>query len=231
MKAFILAGGLGTRLKELTQNTPKIMLKIEDKPILEYNIELLRRNNIDEIILGIGHMSGVIRKHFGDGKKFGVKIHYSEEKEPMGTAGALKIAGKFFDSTFVMCNGDELKNINIRRMIDFHRKNKALITISLTKIEDPSDWGVVRIHNKKIQEFIEKPKTNPPSHLINSGLYILEKSVIKTIPDGKISIERQIFPEFARKGKLFGFYSRGQWFPTDTIERYEKAKKYWKGFH
>jgi NDP-sugar pyrophosphorylase family protein len=230
MKGFILAGGLGTRLRPLTYEIPKTMIPIKGKPVLQYNIELLKRYGIKEIVLGIGYMGEKIKEYFGDGKKFGVKIHYSEEKEPLGTAGALKLAGRFFKSTFVMCNGDELKNINIKRMVEFHKKHKPLATISLTKIDNPSEWGVVRMEDKKIVEFVEKPKNNPPSHFINSGLYIMEPEVINMIPNGNVSIEKNIFPILAKKGELFGYFSRGQWFPTDTKERLDKAVKYWKGF-
>ena len=230
--AFILCGGLGTRLRPVTNHTPKVLLKIQNKTLLEHNIELMRRHGIENIILAVGFLREKIKEYFGDGSKFGVKITYIEESEPLGTAGPLRLAkdsGLLPKEAFVMCNGDELKDIPLLEMYKFHKKNKALATIALTKVEDVSQFGVVELKGSKIISFVEKPKPEEaPSNLINSGLYILEPEVAKLVPKGRVSIERDIFPKIANQGKLFGFPFSGQWFPTDTPERMKIAERKWK---
>lgn len=225
--AFILCGGEGTRLRPLTYDIPKLLLPVNGKPILEHNIDLLRNSGIRRIVLGTGYLGDQIKQYFGDGKSFGLKIEYSHEKERLGTAGALKNARELLKSTFVMCNGDELKEINIREMYEKHKNTAADITIALTSVQNPQSYGIAELDGDRIKQFLEKPE-NPPTNLINSGLYIIEPHIIDLIPEGKVSIEREIFPRIAEKQKLFGFKFKGQWFPTDTLERYEHAKKMWK---
>ncbi|MFH1978372.1 MAG: nucleotidyltransferase family protein [Candidatus Aenigmatarchaeota archaeon] len=224
--AFILCGGLGTRLGIETQKT---LLEIQGRALLDYNISLMKRHGIKKIILGVGHYADHVKNKFGSGDSLGVNIIYSEEDKPMGTAGALKLAKNHIENRFVMCNGDEVKDIDLDEMIKLHEKNNALITIALTTIEDPSSFGVAKLDGDRIVEFVEKPKKEEaPSNLINSGLYIVEPEVIEMIPDGSVSIERDIFPIIAEKNKLFGFKFSSQWFPTDTVERIERAKNEWK---
>lgn len=223
--AFILCGGKGIRLRPLTYEIPKVMIPINGKPILEYNIELMKKHGINNIVLATGYLGHVIYDYFGNGGNFGVNIKHNEEKTPLGTGGALRFAKDHLKETFVMCNGDELKDINLKEMFELHKRTGALITIALTEVDDPSSFGVARLDGNKILEFVEKPnKEEAPSNLINAGLYIIEPSVIELIPDGEVSIERQTFPLIAKKGRLFGFPFKGKWFPTDDAERLEKAR-------
>ena len=173
-KAIILAGGKGTRMKPMTDFLPKPMMRINDKPILEHNIELLKRHGIKEIVISIGHKGENIKEYFGDGKQLGVNISYIEETTPLGTAGPLNsLKGKIND-TFILMNGDELKDIDLEDMFMFHRKNKSTATLALTTVEDPSSYGVAVMNGNKIMTFIEKPsRQHAPSKLINAGLYIL----------------------------------------------------------
>ena len=230
-KAFILAGGLGTRLRPLTYEIPKLLIPLHGKPILEHVIDLFRRHNVKEIILAVGYKAEKFQQYFGDGTKLGVRIHYIIEKEPLGTAGSLQLAKHHLKETFYMCNGDELKDINLDEMHSFHKEHNALATIALTNVEDTSQYGVVELDGNKIKRFIEKPqKHEAPSNLISSGRYILEPEIIKLVPVGRaVSIERYIWPLLAQKGQLAGFPFKGQWFPTDNWERYEKALNEWKG--
>ncbi|MEM2138742.1 MAG: NDP-sugar synthase, partial [Candidatus Woesearchaeota archaeon] len=153
-----------------------------------------------------------------------------QEKEPLGSSGAIKLASKYLNETFIVTNGDELKDINIDEMYEFHKKNKAKVTVALTTVQDPSAYGVAKLEGNKILAFIEKPKKEEaPSNLINSGLSIWEPEVIKLIPDGFSMYEKDIFPKLASEQKLFGYIFSGQWFDTGTPERYEKAIKEWKG--
>lgn len=228
-KAVILAGGLGTRLRPLTLEIPKPLVPVHGRALIEHLLDLFRRYKIDDVTLAIGYMADKIKDHFQDGKKFGVKMHYVIEKEPLGTAGCLKLLKDELTETFVMTNGDELKELDIKEMYNIHKKNKALATIALWQVEDPSAYGVAKLEGNKILEFIEKPKReDAPSNLINSGFYIIEPEVIDMIPDGFAMIEKDIFPKLAKEGRLFGYPFKGQWFDTGTFERYDRAIKEWK---
>jgi len=230
---LILAGGRGTRLKPITDEIPKPLLPIQGKPVIEYTLDLFKKFGIKKVLLSIGYMGDQIKEHFGNGKKFGLDIIYIEEDTPQGTAGPLRLAKKYLTETFVMCNADELKDIDLEEMYLFHKENNAIGTIALTTVPDPSIYGVAKLQGNKILEFIEKPKKEKaPSNLINSGLYILEPSVLNYIPDGNeaVSIEKQVFPLLATEGRLYGYHFSGQWFDTGNFERFEKARTEWKGF-
>jgi len=232
--AFILAGGRGLRLRPLTEKLPKPLLRVQGKPMLEHVIDLMKKYGITELIISIGYLGDKIKEYFGDGSKFGVTIRYVEEDPnfPLGTAGPLKLAKKWLTKTFVMTNADELKNIDLEDMYRYHKEHKAMATIALTTVEDPSNYGVAKMLGSKIVEFVEKPKKGEaPSNLINAGLYILEPELIKYVPaeKGDVKIEIQVFPVIAKMGKLFGYRFSGQWFDTGTPERYENAIKGWQG--
>ncbi len=226
---FILAGGRGTRLKPITDEIPKPLVPLHDKPILEHTLDLFKKFGINKVLLSIGYKGDKIKEYFGNGKRFGLNITYIEEKEPMGTGGPLNIAKSFLTDTFVMCNADELKDIDLDEMYLFHKENNAVATIALTTVEDPSKYGVAKLSGNKILQFIEKPpKEEAPSKLINAGLYILEPSVLDYLPEGKCSVERDVFPKIAADGKMYGYHFSGQWFDTGNLERYEKAIKEWR---
>jgi len=229
-KGVILAGGKGTRLKPITDEIPKPLLPVHGKPILQYGIELFKKFGINEIILSIGYKGSQIKEYFGDGSRFGVTIYYVEETEPLGTAGPLNLARKYLTEPFVMCNADELKDIDLSDMYIFHKDKKAMATIALTTVPDPSNYGVAKMQGDRIVEFIEKP-VSPPSNLINAGLYILDPEVLKYIPKkGFAMVEKDVFPKIAAEGKLFGYHFSGQWMDTGTLDRYDKAIREWKGF-
>ncbi len=226
MKAFILSGGIGERLKPLTDNIAKTMLPIQGKPKVEWNIELAKRYDIKEIILGIGIKAEQFKEYFKD------KVKYSIEEKPLGTGGALRLAKELIgNETFVMMNGDEVKDINIREMLEFHKKNNALATLALIE-GDIIRSGCVRLDGDKISYFIEKPELEKaPSKLISAGFYILEPEIFDYIPKNqKFSIEKHVWTVLAKESKLFGFVFKGQFLQTDTLEKYYKAEKEWKGF-
>lgn len=229
-KAILLAGGKGTRLRPLTYEIPKALIPIHDKTLTEHLLDLFKRHDIKDIYMSVGHMKDKIKNHLQDGSKFGVKIRYIEEDTPLGTSGSLRLLQNQLNDTFIVSNGDELKDIDIEEMYKFHKQNKALATIALTTVSDPSQYGVAKLSGSKILEFVEKPKKeNAPSKLINSGFYILEPEVINLVPEGKSMFETDIFPKLAKQGRLFGYPFSGQWFDTGNIERYDKAIKEWKG--
>lgn len=229
-KAVLLVGGKGTRLSPLTDKTPKALLEVHKKAVTEHIFDLLKKHGIRDIVLCVGHLKDRIKDYFGDGSNFGVNITYVEEDEPLGTAGPLKLAKKYLKDSFIVSNGDELKNINIPRMFRLHKRKDALATIALTTVEDPSHYGVARLDGSRIVEFVEKPKKEEaPSNLINAGFYIMEPEVIDMIPDGFSMLEKDVFPKLAKLGRLRGFPFAGQWFDIGTIERYKMAEKQWKG--
>lgn len=227
-KAVLLVGGRGTRLKPLTDKIPKALLKVQGKTIIEHLFDLLKKYGIRDVILSTGYLKEKIREYFEDGGKEGINIAYVEENEPLGTAGPLKLAQKYLRSSFIVSNGDELKNINIPRMFRLHKRKNALATIALTTVDDPSQYGVARLDGSRIVEFVEKP-TNPPSNLINAGFYIFEPEVIDMIPNSYSMLEKDIFPKIAKLGRLRGFPFAGQWFDIGNIDRYKIAEKKWEG--
>lgn len=232
-KAVILAGGQGTRLRPLTLHTPKALIEIQGKTLTEHLFDLLKKYAIRDAILSVGYLAEKIRGHFEDGGKFGMNISYVEEdpKHPLGTAGPLLKAKEFLSrGSFICSNGDELKDINIPEMVKLHKQEKALVTIALTSVEDPTQYGVAKMDGNKILAFAEKPRLkDAPSRLINSGFYIIEPEVLEMIPEGFSMLERDIFPKLAHMGKLHGYVFSGQWFDTGTMERLEAARKRWKG--
>jgi len=225
-QAFVLAGGKGERLKPLTEKIPKPLVKVKGKPILEYSVELLKKHGVEEIILSVGYLHEKIEEHFGNGKKFGVKILYAIENEPLGTGGALKAAESKLQKNFFMLNGDNIANYDLTELAKAHFANKAMATLTLSKVDDVSSYGVAKLSGNKIVEFVEKPKQeDAPSNLVNAGAYAIDKKALEFLPSGFNLIERTMFPTLAKKGKLFSYKHKGFWFTTDTFERIEKAER------
>lgn len=228
--ALILAGGSGTRMRPITYEIPKALMPVQGKTLTEHLIDLFRKNGTKEIILSVGYLKEKIKSYFGDGSRFGVSISYIEEDEPLGTAGPIKKAKNRFTETFIVSNGDELKNIDIREMYRYHKDSGAIVTVALTTVQDPSHYGVARLDGNRITEFVEKPKKEEaPSNLINAGFYIMEPEVLRYIPEGPSMLEKDVFPKLAKEGKLYGYSFSGQWYDTGNFERYERALKEWKG--
>jgi len=223
-QALILAGGKGTRLTPITREIPKPLVPLHGKPVLEYSLDLFKKFGIKDILISIGFKGEKIKEYFGDGKRFGVNITYIEEDKPLGTAGPLKLAKKYLKSSFIMCNADELKDIDLMDMFIAHKENNAMGTIALTSVEDTSKYGVAKLAGNKILDFVEKPpKDKAPSNFINSGLYILEPEVIDYVPEGFAMVEKDVFPKLAKEGKLFGYPFSGYWKPIGNFQQYEEA--------
>jgi mannose-1-phosphate guanylyltransferase/phosphomannomutase len=236
MKAVIIAGGLGTRLRPLTYNTPKPIVPVANLPFVLHQIELLRQHGITEIILNLHYLAAEIKKTLGDGSRYGVKIRYSIEEKPLGTAGAVKLAEEFFDQDpMVVFNGDALTDINISQIIEFHKKKKARVTLTLTRVEDPTHYGVVLMDgNGKVSRFVEKPSWEQvgnlgteerPANAINAGIYILDPAIFKGVPKGvEFSFERQLFPSLLEQGEpVYGFVSDRYWIDIGKPDQYRQA--------
>lgn len=228
MKAVIIAGGLGTRLRPLTYNMPKPIVPLANKPFVFHQIDLLKKFGITEIILNLHYLSDNIREIFDDGKKLGVKIHYSIEEKPLGTAGAVKNAEKFFDGKpMLIFNGDILTDINLEKMIKFHEEKKGKVTLALTKVEDPTNYGLIITDDKqRVLEFREKPSwEHVTANTINAGIYIVDPSIFKLVPKGKeFSFERQLYPMLLERGeKIYGYVTDAYWMDIGDPVKYLKA--------
>ncbi len=221
MKAVILAGGEATRLRPLTCNTAKIMVPVLNQPLLKHVINYLKKHNIVDIIIALGEQ---IQGYFGDGSKFGVKIVYSVEHFPMGTAGAVKNAERLLDEPFVVFNGDIFTDIDLPAMMDLHRQNKASVSIALTPVENPTIYGVVETDaENKVKRFIEKPEQREvTTNMINAGIYILEPGVLSCIAPNVFSMfERDVFPLLLDAGEaIYGYSSEVYWIDIGTPEKY-----------
>src|SRR5437764_664585 len=234
MKAIILSGGTGTRLRALTDHTPKAMLPIGGKPHLDHIVELLKESGFDEIIFSTGYLHHQIYEYFGDGSKHGVKFYYkSDGDKPLGTAGAIKNCEDLLDDMpFVVFNGDILSNINLDWMYFLHciESSTNHATIALTPVDNPSQFGVAVTECSKITKFVEKPTTLDYGNLINSGIYIMNKSVLADIPkDEYVMVETDIFPKYAEQGRLYAYigdYVKDYyWVDIGTHERYNQANE------
>lgn len=228
-QAVILAGGEGIKLRPLTYEVPKALIPVAGKPILEHVIELLRDAEIRTIVLAVGHLGHKIKEHFGNGSKFGIEIHYSQESHALGTAGALKLAkASLHGGPFVVLHGDILVDINISELISFHQDQHVVGTLALTTSSETSEYGMVLLRGSKIVDFIEKPsKKEATSRLINSGIYVFEEDIFNFISGtNEIQLE-DIFPVLAKEGKLGGFSFEGRWLDVSTPKAYEEAIKLW----
>ena len=228
-KAVILAGGKGTRLYPVTKEIPKPLLLVKRKPILNYLIELFYSFGIKDIAI-------LINKDFREDFNWWKtryflkdKIKIVEEKKPLGTFGGLWLLKDWIsNNSFFLTNGDELKKINLSKMIDFHQKFQKPATIALVKVPNPKDYGVVICKKGIVQEFLEKPKDSPTKY-INSGLYLLSPEIFHYHPGPKfLMIEKDLFPKLAKEKKLAGFKFRGKWLDCGTWEKYEEALKKWR---
>jgi NDP-sugar pyrophosphorylase family protein len=195
MQALILAGGLGTRLRGIVKNIPKVMVNIKGRPFLECLVLQLKNYSLNDIILCTGYLKGKIENYFGNGNNLGVNIIYSEETEPLGTGGAIKFAENLIlEGDFIVMNGDSLFDIDLCKLIDCHLNKKAIATMALAKVKNTLRYGSVEMSkDNKIKSFIEKVEYSH-LNLINGGIYILNRKIFKFIPEGeKISLEKDFF--------------------------------------
>ncbi len=228
MRAVVLVGGFGTRLRPLTYQTPKPMLPVGHRPIIELVIEQLARGGITEVVLALGFKPEPFLVAFPDGVCAGVPLTYAVEPEPLDTAGAIRYAARFagVDDTFVVVNGDVLTDLDVAHLVEFHHSNGAEGTLHLTPVDDPSAFGVVAVNALgRVDRFVEKPPPGTePSKLINAGTYVLEPSVLDRIPGGHpVSIERETFPAMVTDGSLFALATDDYWVDTGRPALYLQA--------
>ncbi len=230
MKALILAGGFGTRLRPLSCTRPKSLFPIVNKPLLEWTFERLAKHKIDEVILATSYQTEVSIKHSRI-PKHGLRTRYSRDplKKPLGTGGPIKKAEKYIgqDAPFLVLNGDIFADVDYTKLLENHEK-EALATIALHRVEDPSRYGVAELtENNRIKRFVEKPpRKSAPSNLINAGVYVLDPKIFGYIEEGKaLSIEYEVFPKLAKEGVLYGYVYDGLWFDIGKPEDYVRINQ------
>jgi mannose-1-phosphate guanylyltransferase len=221
MRAVVLVGGEGTRLRPLTLTTPKQMLPVGGRPMIERVLERLARHGISEAVLSLGYRPDAFIDAYPNGTCVGVDLIYAVEEEPLDTAGAIGFAARqaAIDETFVAVNGDVLTGLDVTALVAFHRDRRAEATIALTPVEDPSAFGVVPTDPEgRVIAFIEKPPRDAaPTNLINAGTYVLEPSVLDLIPRGRrVSIERETFPSMVPDGRVYAMGSDADWLDAGT---------------
>ena len=227
IKAFILAGGKGARLRPLVLNTPKPIVPLANIPFLFFQIDHIKRAKITEIILSLSYQPRKITDIFGDGMQFGVTMRYTHEDLPLGTAGALKAARNLIDDTTIVLNGDVLTDIDLLEVLNYHREKKAEATIATTRVMNPAGYGLIESDPQgRVVRFTEKPAEDEVTgDTINAGIYILEPSVLDRIPaEGPQSLERELFPAMVQEGaKVYAYLSKGYWQDIGSPQKYLEA--------
>ncbi len=228
MKAIIIAGGFGTRLRPLTYNTPKSIVPVANRPLLLHQVELLAKYGIKEIILNLHYLSQSIKTVIEDIKKTGVKIEYSIEETPLGTAGAVKAAEEFFsEGPMLVFNGDILTDMNLSELIKFHEKKKARATLTLVRVEDPTTYGLVITDLEgRVERFIEKPSWEAvTTNTINAGIYVIDPKIFRDVAPGvEYSFERELFPKLLEAHEpIYGHELKAYWIDIGNPTKYKKV--------
>lgn len=227
MKAVIMAGGEGSRLRPLTCNRPKPMVPVLNRPMMAYIVDLLKKHGVTEIAVTLQYLPEAIRDYFGNGSEFGVNIRYFVEDTPLGTAGSVKNAGAFLDDTFIVISGDSLTDFDLSRAAGFHRQQGSLATLVLTRVATPLEYGVVITgRDGGIVQFLEKPSWGEVfSDTVNTGIYILEPEVLKYVATGAMfDFSRDLFPLLLREGRpMFGVVLEGYWCDIGNLQQYLQA--------
>ncbi|HEY7438738.1 MAG TPA: NDP-sugar synthase [Acidimicrobiia bacterium] len=228
MKAIVLVGGAGTRLRPLTYATPKPLLPIANVAFLERQLGWLATHGVDEAVLSLGYLPERFTEHFPDDRFGDVKLRFVVEHEPLGTAGGIRFAAEGISERVVVCNGDVLTDLDLTALLRFHEERGAEATITLSRVEDPSAFGVVPTRSDgEVIAFVEKPsRDQAPTHWINAGTYVLEPSVFETVPPRlNVSIERETFPRMLEhRGRLYAVRSDAYWLDIGTPGKLYEAQ-------
>ncbi|WP_283136852.1 mannose-1-phosphate guanyltransferase [Rhizohabitans arisaemae] len=229
MKAVVMAGGEGTRLRPMTANQPKPLLPVINRPIMEHVLRLLKRHGFTETVVTVQFLAALVRNYFGDGDELGMSLHYATEEVPLGTAGSVKNAADALrDDRFLVISGDALTDIDLTAMIDFHRRNGAMVTIGLKRVPNPLEFGIIIVDEQgRIQRFLEKPTWGQVfSDTVNTGIYIMEPEVLDLVEPGvSVDWSSDVFPALLARGDaLYGYIADGYWEDVGTHESYLKAQ-------
>src|SRR5579872_2230653 len=227
MKAVVMAGGEGTRLRPLTSNQPKPMVPIVGKPCMEHILELLRDHGFEDVVITVAFLPQAIRSYFGDGESLGLNIEYSVEESPLGTAGSVRLASDRLDDTFLVISGDALCDIDLGKNVEFHREKGAAVTIGLKSVENPLEFGIVVTDDEgRVERFLEKPSWGQVfSDTINTGIYVLEPEVLRHVPtDRPFDFSKELFPLLLEMGRpIYGYVCEGYWQDIGNLDQYRQA--------
>lgn len=233
MIAMVMCAGLGTRLRPLTYSLPKPMVPVANRPVLAYTLENLKKHGVDRVVINLSYMPEVIQNYFGDGSRWGLKIHYSLEKEPLGTAGGVKNVEKIFqadpDPDFLITSGDGLTDIDFGKFLRFHKAKKSLGTIGMSRVDSRLEYGVTLTGaNGRIQKFVEKPFWSQfLSNTVNTGLYAFHKNIFREIPAATFyDFGKQLWPKMLKNKKpIYGYEFKEFWTDIGTLEEYRRAQR------
>lgn len=228
MRAMILAAGVGSRLDPLTRNLPKPLVPIINRPVMEHIIELLKLHGFTDIMVNLHYLGDQIQSYFEDGSKWGVNIHYSCEEQLWGDAGSVKRVQEFFkDEAFIVVGGDDLADIDLTRLVKTHRDKKALATIALSLVDDPSEYGIVLMNEEgRITRFMEKPKGEVIfSNTANTGVYVFEPEIFDLIPRNTFYLfGKTFFPQMLAQGRaLYGHLTASYWKDVGSLQIYQET--------
>ncbi len=227
MKAVIMAGGEGSRLRPLTIRRPKPMVPVVDRPAILHIIELLKKHGITEVVITLQYLASVIQEYLGDGSTYGVKIHYTVEESPLGTAGSVRLGKEWLDDTFLVISGDALTDFDLSAIIRYHKQKKAMATLVLKRMPNPLEYGVVIIDDEnRVKQFQEKPSWGEVfSDTVNTGIYVLEPTIFKYFEAGQVfDFSNQLFPILLEKGDpIYGYVADGYWCDIGSIPDYMTA--------
>ncbi|MFD1501841.1 mannose-1-phosphate guanyltransferase [Streptosporangium lutulentum] len=229
MKAVVMAGGEGTRLRPMTANQPKPLLPVINRPIMEHVLRLLKRHGFTETVVTVQFLAALVRNYFGDGDELGMSLYYATEDTPLGTAGSVKnAADKLRDERFLVISGDALTDIDLTDMVRFHRENGAMVTIGLKRVPNPLEFGIVIVDDQgRVERFLEKPTWGQVfSDTVNTGIYVMEPEVLDEIAVGEsVDWSGDVFPKLLERGApLYGYVAEGYWEDVGTHESYLKAQ-------
>ena len=229
MKAVIMAGGAGSRLRPLTSNQPKPMVSLANRPLMEHIVRLLKRHGFTDIVVTVQFLASLVRNYFGTGEDLGVTMSYATEESPLGTAGSVKNAQGALDETFVVISGDALTDIDLEKVVTFHQEKGALATVVLSHQPNPLEYGIVITDEEsRIERFLEKPGWGQVfTDTVNTGIYVLEPEIFDYIPEGEpYDFSKDVFPKLLQKGApLFGYIADGYWTDVGNVDAYRKAQQ------
>ncbi|HTY71141.1 MAG TPA: sugar phosphate nucleotidyltransferase [Actinomycetes bacterium] len=229
MKAVVMAGGEGTRLRPMTATLPKPLLPVVHKPIMEHVLDLLKRHGMTDTVVTVQFLASILRNYFGDGEELGMRLTYSSEETPLGTAGSVKRAeAELRDGSFLVISGDALTDIDLSALVDFHRTKGAMVTVCLTRVADPVEFGITITDDEhRVQRFLEKPSWGQVfSDTVNTGIYVMEPEVFDHVPEGQVvDWSGDVFPKLLADGlPVLGHVSDGYWEDVGTLESYLRAQ-------
>ena len=227
MKAVVMAGGEGNRLRPLTSNQPKPMVPVVGKPCMEHILELLREHGMNEVIVTVAFLPQAIRSYFGEGETLGMQIGYSVEESPLGTAGSVRLTARQLDETFLVISGDALCDVDLSALVAFHKEKGAAVTIGLKSVDNPLEFGIVVTDEEgRIERFLEKPSWGQVfSDTINTGIYVMEPEVLKHVPDDRpYDFSKELFPYLLEMGRpLYGYVMDGYWQDIGNLDQFRQA--------